>query len=167
MVDLSIPTVAANQCGYGEWVLALCITFGILFLIMLIVNIIMCSAVSCNCTRKDQTEEVHQDPSAWGEYDTVKNVWSSSMSGGSIPGDRHSVHSGIPVHVNGGSQYAPRGPSPYYHPRGAVLHDDRERDAEMRDVRSSAYMNSVPPPSMSYGDHYSMAHRNGSATKYS
>lgn len=154
MVDSSFPAVAATNCGYGEWVLALCITFGILFLIMLIVNIVMCSAVSCNCTRKDQTEEVH--PDAWGEYDTVKNVWSNSMSGGSIPGDRHSVHSvaGGPI----GSQYQPRGPSPYYHPRGPVMQDD----GEIRESRS--YTNSAP--AMSYGDHYAMVHRNGMSTKY-
>ncbi|XP_055353056.1 uncharacterized protein LOC129598984 isoform X2 [Paramacrobiotus metropolitanus] len=160
-------SATANQCGYGEWVLALCITFGILFLIMLIVNIIMCSAVSCNCTRKDRTDEIHAEPaSAWGEYDTVKNVWShtSGMSGaGSIPGDRHSVHS-IPVNgLVGQSQYQPRGPSPYYQPppplgRPLQLHDPALEREEL-----SLRERSMHP---GYGDHYAMVHRNGSSTKY-
>jgi hypothetical protein len=124
---------------------------------MLIVNIIMCSAVSCNCTQKDQTEEIHHD--AWAEYDTVKNAWSSSASGASGAAvDRHSLHS-VPIdHSSGQSQYAARDPSPYHPGRSAVLYDD----GDIRDSRS--YANSAPHPN--YSHHYAMAHRNGSSIKY-
>ena len=166
-----VTAVNSSQCGYGEWVLALCITFGILFLIMLIVNIIMCSAVSCNCTQKDQTEEIHHDAAVWGEYDTVKNAWSSSASGagsGVMPADRdrhslHSVHGGTPG-LNG-SQYVPRGPSPYHVPsgaRGAVLYDDREEERMMRSTYAPQQHHQP-----AYSDHYAMSLRNnGSNVKY-
>jgi len=39
--------------GYADyaWLLWLCVAFAVLFVIMLIINVFLCSAMTCSCTR--------------------------------------------------------------------------------------------------------------------
>ncbi|GAV01331.1 hypothetical protein RvY_12061 [Ramazzottius varieornatus] len=162
---VAVPVNSA-QCGYGEWVLALCITFGILFLIMLIVNIVLCSAVSLNLTKKEE-KSMDLDPSGnvWGEYATVKNgAWSTSSAASSVAGQ-----GGLP---NGAySHYAERPLPPYQTtslaPNGgaAVLYDDA---VDIHDARSYAettgrlHRNDVYDQTRDrFAGSNSQAHRNG------
>ena len=43
---------SCENCGpVPVWLLYLCIVFGILFLVMLIINLFLCTAMSCSCTK--------------------------------------------------------------------------------------------------------------------
>merc|ERR1712117_202109 len=62
-------------CGDGDdnpsWLRGLTIAFGVLFGIMLLINVFLCSAMTCSCTR---TEVIEKEPSVYdddiyGEYD--------------------------------------------------------------------------------------------------
>ena len=52
MFILEIESVCSN-CGtvHPVWLLYLCIAFGILFLVMLVINLFLCTAMSCSCTK--------------------------------------------------------------------------------------------------------------------
>ena len=61
--------------GYHpEWLLYLCIAFGLLFLIMMIINCFLCTAMTCSCTK---TEVVEKDPSL-EDYDPYRS-WHGSQ----------------------------------------------------------------------------------------
>ena len=47
------------------WLTYLCIAFGILFAIMLLINIFLCSAMTCSCTK---TEVIEKEPSIYDDY---------------------------------------------------------------------------------------------------
>ncbi|GJQ80388.1 hypothetical protein Trydic_g12249 [Trypoxylus dichotomus] len=110
------------------WLLWLCIAFGVLFLIMLIINIFLCSAMTCACAR---TEIIEKEPSIIEDYDPYRS-WHGSQygsryslngapqnpkgytSGGSTMNSTrsvssHSDHYAI-VHSRPGSRYKHRGP---------------------------------------------------------
>ncbi|XP_065332251.1 uncharacterized protein LOC135934437 [Cloeon dipterum] len=115
------PSIAALCDGiHPSWLLWLCVAFGVLFLIMLIINIFLCSAMSCACAR---TEIIEKDPSIIEEYDPYR-TWQDShygsryslnakpgyMSGGSTMNSTRSVstnsdHYAI-VHSRPGSRYS-------------------------------------------------------------
>ena len=59
------------------WLLYLCIAFGIMFLIMLIMNIFLCSAMTCSCAR---TEVIEKEPSIIEDYDPYRS-WHGSQYG--------------------------------------------------------------------------------------
>jgi hypothetical protein len=59
------------------WLLYLCIAFGIMFLIMLIINIFLCSAMTCSCAR---TEVIEKEPSIIEDYDPYRS-WHGSQYG--------------------------------------------------------------------------------------
>lgn len=64
--------------GYHPlWLLYLCIAFGILFLIMLIINVFLCSAMTCSCSK---TEVIEKEPSIIEEYDPYRS-WHGSQYG--------------------------------------------------------------------------------------
>ncbi|XP_022909936.2 uncharacterized protein [Onthophagus taurus] len=111
-----------------SWLLWLCIALGILFLIMLIINIFLCSAMTCACAR---TEIIEKEPSIIEDYDPYRS-WHGSQygsryslngalqnpkgytSGGSTMNSTrsvssHSDHYAI-VHSRPGSRYKHRGP---------------------------------------------------------
>ncbi|CAB3368973.1 Hypothetical predicted protein [Cloeon dipterum] len=72
------PSIAALCDGiHPSWLLWLCVAFGVLFLIMLIINIFLCSAMSCACAR---TEIIEKDPSIIEEYDPYR-TWQDSHYG--------------------------------------------------------------------------------------
>ena len=68
---LAIATAGAVYCTttFGgvsdEWLLWLCIAFGVLFAIMLLINIFLCSAMTCSCTR---SEIIEKEPSIYDDY---------------------------------------------------------------------------------------------------
>ncbi|XP_059078322.1 uncharacterized protein LOC131876833 [Tigriopus californicus] len=49
----------------NEWLLWLCIAFGVLFAIMFLINIFLCSAMTCSCTR---SEIIEKEPSIYDDY---------------------------------------------------------------------------------------------------
>ncbi|KAK7575610.1 hypothetical protein V9T40_011896 [Parthenolecanium corni] len=75
------------------WLLYLCIAFGLLFLIMLIINIFLCSAMTCSCAR---TEVIEKEPSIIEDYDPYRS-WHGSQYG-----SRFSLN-GKPGYTSGGS----------------------------------------------------------------
>ncbi|CAO1429499.1 unnamed protein product [Diamesa tonsa] len=68
-----------------HWLLWLAITLGVLFLIMLLMNIFLCTAMSCSCAR---TEIIEKEPSIIEEYDPYRS-WHGSQYG-----SRYSLHNG-------------------------------------------------------------------------
>merc|ERR1711872_637171 len=65
----SALAVGAGACLSGDlnptWLTYLCIAFGVLFGIMLLINIFLCSAMTCSCTR---TEVIEKEPSIYDDY---------------------------------------------------------------------------------------------------
>ncbi|KAL0277909.1 UNVERIFIED_CONTAM: hypothetical protein PYX00_005026 [Menopon gallinae] len=66
-----------ENTGYPPWLLYLCIAFGLMFLIMLIINIFLCSAMTCACAR---TEIIEKEPSIIEDYDPYRS-WHGSQYG--------------------------------------------------------------------------------------
>ncbi|GAB6027559.1 hypothetical protein CHUAL_001803 [Chamberlinius hualienensis] len=84
-----------------SWLLGLCVAFGILFLIMLIVNILLCSALTCSCAKQ---EVVERDGSVIEDYDPYKTSnggWGSTA--GSQYGSRYSLNGKHDYPMGGGS----------------------------------------------------------------
>ena len=68
-----------TDCGVSPpWLLYLCIAFGILFLVMLIINVFLCSAMTCSCAR---TESIEKEPSIIEEFDPYTRSWQGSQYG--------------------------------------------------------------------------------------
>ena len=68
-----------TDCGVSPpWLLYLCIAFGILFLVMLIINVFLCSAMTCSCAR---TEPSDKEPSVIEEFDPYTRSWQGSQYG--------------------------------------------------------------------------------------
>lgn len=69
MVFLYVASVYYCSTTFGnvndEWLLWLCIALGILFFIMLLINIFLCSAMTCSCTR---SEIIEKEPSIYDDY---------------------------------------------------------------------------------------------------
>ena len=66
----SAAAIGAGGCLAGDlnpsWLTYLCVAFGVLFGIMLLINIFLCSAMTCSCTR---TEVIEKEPSVFGDED--------------------------------------------------------------------------------------------------
>lgn len=81
-----VPSISA-VCEEGgvrpAWLLWLTIALGVLFLIMLLMNIFLCTAMSCSCAR---TEIIEKEPSIIEEYDPYRS-WHGSQYG-----SRYSLH---------------------------------------------------------------------------
>ncbi|XP_073973373.1 uncharacterized protein isoform X2 [Rhodnius prolixus] len=60
-----------------SWLLYLAIALGLLFLLMLIVNVFLCSAMTCSCAR---TEVVEKEPSIIEDYDPYRS-WHGTQYG--------------------------------------------------------------------------------------
>lgn len=78
-----VPSFAVVQTLYDDgsvhplWLLWLAVALGILFLIMLIINIFLCSAMTCSCTR---TDIIEKEPSIIEDYDPYRS-WHGSQYG--------------------------------------------------------------------------------------
>lgn len=68
---------------HPQWLLWLAVALGILFLIMLIINIFLCSAMSCSCAR---TEIIEKEPSIIEDYDPYRS-WPGSQYGSRLESD--------------------------------------------------------------------------------
>lgn len=62
---------------HPSWLLWLAVALGVLFLIMLIINIFLCSAMTCACAR---TEIIEKEPSIIEDYDPYRS-WHGSQYG--------------------------------------------------------------------------------------
>ncbi|XP_055298010.1 uncharacterized protein LOC129566261 isoform X2 [Sitodiplosis mosellana] len=99
VLDPDKAPLLSPACEEGirpSWLLWLCITLGILFLIMLLMNIFLCTAMSCSCAR---TEIIEKEPSIIEEYDPYRS-WHGSQYG-----SRYSLHGrdGHKGYTSGGS----------------------------------------------------------------
>eukprot|EP00088_Acartia_fossae_P002889 TRINITY_DN11202_c0_g2_i4.p1 TRINITY_DN11202_c0_g2~~TRINITY_DN11202_c0_g2_i4.p1 ORF type:complete len:416 (-),score=87.23 TRINITY_DN11202_c0_g2_i4:495-1742(-) len=65
----SAGAVGASLCSISDtnptWLTWLCVAFGVLFGIMLLINIFLCSAMTCSCTK---TEVIEKEPSIYDDY---------------------------------------------------------------------------------------------------
>jgi len=75
----SDAAVAASVCGAAgglsanpTWLTYLAIAFGVLFAIMLFINIFLCSAMTCSCTR---TEVIEKEPSIYDDYSVYESQY--------------------------------------------------------------------------------------------
>ena len=76
---VALASAAAVYCtgiGWGpgdsDWLMWLCIAFGILFGIMLLINIFLCSAMTCSCTK---SEIIEKEPSIYDDYSTYESQY--------------------------------------------------------------------------------------------
>ncbi|XP_075170263.1 uncharacterized protein LOC142242560 isoform X1 [Haematobia irritans] len=86
VLDPADARYTAVSCEDGirpTWLLWLAITLGVLFLIMLLMNIFLCTAMSCSCAN---TEIIEKEPSIIEEYDPYRS-WHGSQYG-----SRYSLH---------------------------------------------------------------------------
>ena len=68
-----------QECRLGPvWLLYLCIAFGILFIVMLIINLFLCSAMSCSCGRGHKAEK---ETSYLEDFDPYARSWQGSQYG--------------------------------------------------------------------------------------
>eukprot|EP00092_Neocalanus_flemingeri_P053232 GFUD01062506.1.p1 GENE.GFUD01062506.1~~GFUD01062506.1.p1 ORF type:complete len:453 (-),score=82.59 GFUD01062506.1:645-2003(-) len=77
-----------ERCGVSPvWLLYLCIAFGILFLVMLVINVFLCSAMTCSCTKSSKDEK---EASYLEDFDPYARSWQGSQYG-----SRYSLNGGI------------------------------------------------------------------------
>jgi len=106
----SAAAVGAGACLSGDlnptWLTYLCVAFGVLFGIMLLINIFLCSAMTCSCTR---TEVIEKEPSLYeddysmydSQYGYASKAYNNSESeygseyGGVQDRSEFSGHNGI------------------------------------------------------------------------
>ncbi|CAG9819114.1 unnamed protein product [Phaedon cochleariae] len=123
-----------------SWLLWLCIALGVLFLLMLIINIFLCSAMTCACAR---TEIIEKEPSIIEDYDPYRS-WHGSQYG-----SRYSLN-GAPQHpkgyTSGGSTMASN--------RSVSSHSDHYAIVHSR-PGSRGYNNKHRGPPSHIGSHYS------------
>ncbi|XP_026328389.1 uncharacterized protein LOC113236499 isoform X2 [Hyposmocoma kahamanoa] len=99
--DSAVATLACTDHGVRPiWLLYLAIALGVMFLVMLLVNCFLCTAMTCSCAR---TDVIEKDPSVVEDYDPYRS-WHGSQYGSrsvsdnsdhyaivqSRPGSRHS-----------------------------------------------------------------------------
>ncbi|KAG6798054.1 hypothetical protein HZU73_06523 [Apis mellifera caucasica] len=128
----SVQSLYEDGSVHPVWLLWLAVALGILFLIMLIINIFLCSAMTCSCTR---TDIIEKEPSIIEDYDPYRS-WHGSQygsryslngkqgyaSGGSTMNSTRSIstnsdHYAI-VHSRPGSRYSGPGQKHHHHHRG-------------------------------------------------
>lgn len=63
----------------SDWLLWLCIAFGILFAVMLLINIFLCSAMTCSCTK---SEIIEKEPSVYDDYSIYDSQYGYTNGGG-------------------------------------------------------------------------------------
>ncbi|KAB0795242.1 hypothetical protein PPYR_12081 [Photinus pyralis] len=140
VLDPSEAPIIQGLCDDGvhpSWLLWLCIALGILFLIMLIINIFLCSAMTCACAR---TEIVEKEPSIIEDYDPYRS-WHGSQYG-----SRYSLN-GAPQNPKGYTS----GGSTMNSTRSVSSHSDHYAIVHSRP--GSRYKNRGPPSHI--GSHYS------------
>merc|ERR1719210_2494894 len=78
----SAGAVYCSGVGFGpgdsDWLKWLCIAFGILFGVMLLINIFLCSAMTCSCTR---SEIIEKEPSVYDDYSIYDSQYGYTNNG--------------------------------------------------------------------------------------
>ncbi|KAF7268873.1 hypothetical protein GWI33_018069 [Rhynchophorus ferrugineus] len=143
VLDPSEAPLVQELCEDGNgihpgWLLWLCVAFGILFLIMLIINIFLCSAMTCACAR---TEIIEKEPSIIEDYDPYRS-WHGSQYG-----SRYSLN-GAPQNPKGYTS----GGSTLNSARSISSHSDHYAIVHSR-PGSRGYKSRGPPSHI--GSHYS------------
>ncbi|XP_012270810.1 uncharacterized protein LOC105694571 isoform X2 [Orussus abietinus] len=129
----NVQTLYEDGSVHPAWLLWLAVALGILFVVMLIINIFLCSAMTCSCAR---TEIIEKEPSIIEDYDPYRSSWHGSQygsryslngkpgyaSGGSTMNSTRSIstnsdHYAI-VHSRPGSRYSGPGHKHHHHHRG-------------------------------------------------
>lgn len=112
--EISRSAALCDQTGIRpHWLLWLAIILGILFLIMLLMNLFLCTAMSCSCAR---TEIIEKEPSIIEEYDPYRS-WHGSQYG-----SRYSINgNGMKGYTNSG---------------GSTIHSNRTIDSDYAIVHS-------------------------------
>lgn len=90
VVDPGDSPVTSEICESGihpPWLLYLAIALGVMFLIMLLINCFLCTAMTCSCAR---TEVIEKDPSVVEDYDPYRS-WHGSQYGSRYPSS--TIHS--------------------------------------------------------------------------
>ncbi|XP_057364902.1 uncharacterized protein LOC130685600 [Daphnia carinata] len=175
VVDPGAAPLAVATCSGIQplWLLYLCIAFGILFLIMLIINVFLCSAMTCSCSK---TEVIEKEPSIIEEYDPYRSWHGSqygsrySLNGVSKPGyisagstmnstrsySTNSDHYAI-VHSRPGSRYSAPGANGVHHgQRQQNGHQNHTATQQRRDPRNgNGDVHHGPGPGSISGSHYS------------
>ncbi|CAG9854250.1 unnamed protein product [Phyllotreta striolata] len=122
------------------WLLWLCVALGVLFLLMLIINIFLCSAMTCACAR---TEIIEKEPSIIEDYDPYRS-WHGSQYG-----SRYSLN-GTPHHPKGYTS----GGSTMNSTRSVSSHSDHYAIVHSR-PGSRSYNSKPRGPPSHIGSHYS------------
>lgn len=66
----ALKEIAEASIWSGTWPLYLAIVLGVLFLLMLILNVFLCSAMSCSCSR---SQIIEKEPSIIEDYDPYRS----------------------------------------------------------------------------------------------
>ncbi|CAH2236108.1 uncharacterized protein LOC120625602 isoform X1 [Pararge aegeria] len=98
VLDPNDSAVAALACTEGGvrplWLLYLAIALGVMFLVMLLINCFLCTAMTCSCAR---TDVIEKDPSVVEDYDPYRS-WHGSQYGSRYPSS--TIHSARSVSDN-------------------------------------------------------------------
>lgn len=92
-----------EECNISRfpWLVTLATVLGILLLIMLIVNIFLCTSLTCTCTKTEVVEK--EDASELEDYDPYKIDWAANNN---IPvhGSTYGSRSSLAKHLNDGNE---------------------------------------------------------------
>lgn len=98
ILDPNDSNIAALSCNDGSirplWLLYLAIALGVMFLVMLLINCFLCTAMTCSCAR---TDVIEKDPSVVEDYDPYRS-WHGSQYGSRYPSS--TIHSARSVSDN-------------------------------------------------------------------
>ncbi|XP_036324162.1 uncharacterized protein LOC118737632 isoform X2 [Rhagoletis pomonella] len=141
VLDPAKAPLISGDCEDGirpPWLLWLAITLGVLFLIMLLMNIFLCTAMSCSCAN---TEIIEKEPSIIEEYDPYRS-WHGSQYG-----SRYSLH-GRDAHkgyTSGGSTIHSNRSIPIDNDNYAIVHS---RPGSRQNGQAQGHRNRGPPSNM-------------------
>ncbi|XP_047526846.1 uncharacterized protein LOC125064100 isoform X1 [Vanessa atalanta] len=93
--DSAVAALACSESGIRPlWLLYLAIALGVMFLVMLLINCFLCTAMTCSCAR---TDVIEKDPSVVEDYDPYRS-WHGSQYGSRYPSS--TIHSARSVSDN-------------------------------------------------------------------
>lgn len=123
----SSSAVYCSGIGFGpgdsDWLMWLCIAFGILFGVMLLINIFLCSAMTCSCTR---SEIIEKEPSVYDDYSIYDSQYGYTNNGKTYSESDYGSEYGMVdgATVDEGQRGQQRVPSEYSH-HGSTLNRSR------------------------------------------
>ncbi|KAL1116418.1 hypothetical protein AAG570_004892 [Ranatra chinensis] len=128
-----------------SWLVYLCIALGLLFLLMLIVNVFLCSAMTCSCAR---TEIVEKEPSIVEEYDPYRS-WHGTQYG-----SRYSLN-GKPGggYISGGSTLNSARSVSTNSDHYAIVESTRHHHNNQHHMNTGHRLSPAPTPSHLYHKH--------------